>query len=247
MDILTSLGPRDKLRNDRSVIAGQRFVLTMSQGETVSQYPSPTFLKTAPEKQQAILDAAVAEFGTYGYHQASINRLVNRLGIAKGSIFQYFGTKQGLFDYVFAQAKDAVSQHLRCIREHTRDRDFFTRLRTVVHSGLVFVRENPGFYRLYMHVLRDEHLPGRAGYLLEVRAASRAYLAGLVDQGLANTELDPDLSQEWSVVFVDTLLDRFFQVMSEPDGDEAWSIIPVAPDHEHVQTLIRFIHKGLGK
>ncbi len=193
------------------------------------------------------MDAAVAEFGTYGYHQASINRLVNRLGIAKGSIFQYFGTKQGLFDYVFAQAKGAVSQHLRFIREHTRDKDFFTRLRIVVQSGLDFVRENPGFYRLYMHVLRDEHLPGRAGYLLEVRAASRAYLAGLVDQGLANTELDPDLSPEWSVVFIDTLLDRFFQAMSAPDGDEASSMIPTGPDHEHVQTLIRFIRKGLGK
>lgn len=213
---------------------------------TVNGYPSPTFLKVSPEKQQAILDAAIAEFGMYGYHQASINRLVNGLGIAKGSIFQYFGTKQGLFDYVFTQAKDVVSHHLRYIREHTRDKDFFLRLSTIVHSGLAFVRNHPGLYRVYMHVLRDEHLPGRAGYLCEVRTASRAYLTGLVDQGLANNELAPDLSREWAVVFLDSLLDRFFQIMSDTGQEEPPQGIPTGTDHEHIQILIRFIRKGLG-
>jgi AcrR family transcriptional regulator len=214
--------------------------------DSVNDYPSPTFLKVSPEKQQAILDAAIAEFGTYGYHQASINRLVNGLGIAKGSIFQYFGTKQGLFDYVFAQAKDVVSNHLRFIREHTWDKDFFIRLSSIVHSGLAFIRKHPGLYRLYMHVLRDEHLPGRAGYLCEVRTASRAYLTGLVDQGLANNELDPDLSREWAVLFLDSLLDRFFQIMSDTGQEETPQDIPLGTDHEHIQILIRFIRKGLG-
>lgn len=212
----------------------------------MNDYPSPTFLKVSPHKQQAILDAAIAEFGTYGYHQASINRLVNNLGIAKGSIFQYFGSKQGLFEHVFAQAKVIVSEHLRCIREQTRDQDFFARLSTIVTSGLAFVREHPGIYRMYVHVLRDEHLPGRAAYLFEVRTASRAYLTGLVDQGLSNNELDPDLSREWAVLFLDALLDRFFQVMSDPGQEQAPQTTPPGPDHEHIQTLIRFIRKGLG-
>ncbi|MDZ7760991.1 MAG: TetR/AcrR family transcriptional regulator [Desulfovermiculus sp.] len=199
------------------------------------------------QKQGAILEAAIAEFAAYGYHQASINRLVNRLGIAKGSIFQYFGSKQGLFEHVFAQTKEIVSEHLRFIREHTRDKDFFTRLSTILISGLAFVREHPGLYRMYMHVLRDEHLPGRAAYLQQVRTASRAYLAGLVDQGLANQELAPDLSREWTVLFLDALLDRFFQVLSDPGQDGNSQDIPPGTDQEHVQSLIHFIRKGLGQ
>ncbi|MFP4034060.1 MAG: TetR/AcrR family transcriptional regulator [Desulfovermiculus sp.] len=212
----------------------------------MNDYPSPTFLKVPPQKQQAILDAAIAEFAAYGYHQASINRLVNNLGIAKGSIFQYFGSKQGLFEHVFAQAKEVVSDHLRFIREHTRDKDFFPRLSTIVASGLAFVREHPGLYRMYMHVLRDEHLPGRAAYLTQVRTASRAYLSGLVDQGVANRELDPDLPRQWAVLFLDALLDRFFQVMSDPGQEQASQNIPPGTDQEHIQTLIRFIRNGLG-
>lgn len=220
----------------------QHFVPT----HTVNDYPSPTFLKVSPQKQQAILDAAIYEFGTYGYHQASINRLVNNLGIAKGSIFQYFGSKQGLFEHVFAQTKEIVAEHLRFIREQTRDTDFFARLLTIVTSGLAFVREHPGVYRLYMHILKDEHLPGRAAYLTQVRTASRAYLTGLVNQGLANNELDPELSPEWAVLFLDTLLDRFFQVMSDTAQGQDLQNIPPGTEHEHIQTLIRFIRKGLG-
>ena len=212
----------------------------------MNDYPSSTFLKVSPEKQQIILEAAIAEFAAYGYHQASINRLVNKLGIAKGSIFQYFGSKQGLFDHVFAQAKDVVSQHLRSIRNHTRNQDFFTRLAAILTSGLAFVREHPGLYRMYMHVLRDEHLPGRAAYLQQVRSASRAYLSGLVDQGVANRELDPDLPRAWAVLFLDALLDRFFQAMSEPGQEDRSQDIPPGPDQEHIQALIRFIRKGLG-
>ena len=213
----------------------------------MNDYPSATFRKVSFQKQQAILDAATAEFAAYGYHQASINRLVNNLGIAKGSIFQYFGSKQGLFEHVFTHAREVVSEHLRSIRNQTRDEDFFTRLSTILTSGLAFVREHPGLYRMYMHILRDEHLPGRAAYLTQVRTASRAYLTGLVDQGLANNELDPDLSRKWAVHFLDTLLDRFFQVMSDPGQDQLPQDIPLGPDQEHIQTLIRFIRKGLGK
>ena len=212
----------------------------------MNDYPSATFRKVSFQKQQAILDAATAEFAAYGYHRASINRLVNNLGIAKGSIFQYFGSKQGLFEHVFTHAREVVSEHLRSIRNQTRNEDFFTRLSAILTSGLAFVREHPGLYRMYMHVLRDEHLPGRAAYLTQVRTASRAYLTGLVDQGLANNELDPDLSRKWAVHFLDTLLDRFFQVMSDPGQEETPQDIPLGPDQEHIQTLIRFIRKGLG-
>lgn len=222
------------------------FILIRCRKRPVNGYPSPTFLKVSPQKQQAILDAATAEFAAYGYHRASINRLVNNLGIAKGSIFQYFGSKQGLFEHVFTHAKEVVSEHLRSIRNQTRDEDFFTRLSAILTSGLAFVREHPGLYRMYMHVLRDEHLPGRAVYLTQVRTASRAYLSGLVGQGVANRELDPDLPLEWAVLFLDALLDRFFQAMSDPDQEQTPQDIPPGTDQNHIQALVRFIRKGLG-
>ncbi|MCA1987383.1 MAG: TetR/AcrR family transcriptional regulator, partial [Desulfovibrio sp.] len=59
-----------------------------------------TFAKIDPEKRARILEASLQEFAEYGYAQASINRVVQRCAIAKGSIFQYFSSKEGLFAYV---------------------------------------------------------------------------------------------------------------------------------------------------
>jgi len=69
-----------------------------------------TFENLPDEKRQNVLAEATLEFAEHGYHQASINRIVGRLGIAKGSLFKYFGNKQGLFDYIFGHAVDHFRQ-----------------------------------------------------------------------------------------------------------------------------------------
>ena len=60
-------------------------------------FPRDTFNKLDEAKKSKILDAAVDEFSRHGFRQASVNRMVEQIGIAKGSLFQYFGSKEGLF------------------------------------------------------------------------------------------------------------------------------------------------------
>ena len=47
-------------------------------------------------KRARIVDAALRHFAEQGYHAARIEDLAAQLGFAKGSIFQYFGSKAGL-------------------------------------------------------------------------------------------------------------------------------------------------------
>ena len=49
--------------------------------------PRDTFNKLDESKKNRILDAAVDEFSQHGFRQASVNRMVERIGIAKGSHF----------------------------------------------------------------------------------------------------------------------------------------------------------------
>ena len=60
-----------------------------------------TFNNLDKQKQDRIFNAAVREFSEWGYAGASINTMVENLGIAKGSIFQYFGNKEGLLTLYF--------------------------------------------------------------------------------------------------------------------------------------------------
>src|SRR5689334_12008838 len=47
--------------------------------------------------QRALLDAAAAEFGDKGFHDSSIVSITARAGIALGSFYTYFESKEALF------------------------------------------------------------------------------------------------------------------------------------------------------
>ena len=56
-----------------------------------------TFLRLPEEKRTRILDAAWQEFTAVPFSGASINQIVHRAGIPRGSFYQYFADKRDLF------------------------------------------------------------------------------------------------------------------------------------------------------
>ena len=71
--------------------------------------PTPTFLRLPPVKQDAIFQAAVAEFAQQRFSEASINRVVKAAAIPRGSFYQYFADKADRFMSVL----DRVTAEIR--------------------------------------------------------------------------------------------------------------------------------------
>ena len=59
--------------------------------------PRPRFEKLAEGKRRRILEAAAKEFATYGYENASLNRMLEEAGISKGAAYYYFDDKADLY------------------------------------------------------------------------------------------------------------------------------------------------------
>jgi AcrR family transcriptional regulator len=53
--------------------------------------------KTAEERREEILDAALTEFARHGYEGASTDAIARAAGISQPYLFRLFGTKKGLF------------------------------------------------------------------------------------------------------------------------------------------------------
>jgi AcrR family transcriptional regulator len=60
----------------------------------------PRFAKLPAAQQQAILRAALEEFAARGFHDASLNRVIEAAGISKGSMYYYFDGKEDLYAHV---------------------------------------------------------------------------------------------------------------------------------------------------
>ncbi|HRQ40584.1 MAG TPA: TetR/AcrR family transcriptional regulator [Chloroflexota bacterium] len=59
--------------------------------------PRPRFEKLSADKRERILETAAQEFATYGYAQASLNRILEAAGISKGAAYYYFDDKADVY------------------------------------------------------------------------------------------------------------------------------------------------------
>lgn len=69
--------------------------LTFSK-KGVKKVPKETFFNLAEEKKEKIINAAKKEFKRVPLEQASIKNIVEDAGIARGSFYQYFESKEDL-------------------------------------------------------------------------------------------------------------------------------------------------------
>jgi AcrR family transcriptional regulator len=209
----------------------------------------PTFLNLPEAKQARIIQAALEEFGDKGYPQASLNVIVARSGIAKGSLYQYFTDKTGIFLYIFDFAISLVRHLLVQVKEITLEEDFFTRLEKSLLAGLSFIKQHPQIYGMYLKILFDQQVPQRQELLQKVHQFAAEYLQSLLRRGLARNELRPDLPLATTTFLLEALLDRFLQAASVPAFDVALGLdrATEAELGRRVRELVDIIRHGLAK
>lgn len=59
------------------------------------------FFNLKREKQDRFINAALKIFSENGYQKASTDDIVREAGVSKGLLFHYFGSKQGLYEFVY--------------------------------------------------------------------------------------------------------------------------------------------------
>jgi TetR/AcrR family transcriptional regulator len=184
--------------------------------DTPSPTPRSTFDNLDPQKQRRVLDESLREFAEHGYHQASINRIVGRLDIAKGSLFQYFGSKEGLFRHLFRRAVDEIKAPLRAIRDGGGAGDFPARLKRVFTASAAFALAHPFLWGIYRRMLTQEDFPLRATLLSEVRAEGLTFFRELIELGQEQGSVRADLDPAIAAFIIEAALDRALTAQASP-------------------------------
>lgn len=92
------------------------------------------FNNLTKEKQENIIQAAINEFGEKGYTKASTDTIANNAGIAKGSLFYYFGNKKNLYLYIVEYSTSFATDKIISEMEKIEQGDFYQR---VIEGGLI--------------------------------------------------------------------------------------------------------------
>ncbi|HTW31391.1 MAG TPA: TetR/AcrR family transcriptional regulator [Candidatus Sulfotelmatobacter sp.] len=159
-------------------------------------------------KRSRIIEAATSHFAEHGYHSARVGDIATALGIAKGSIFQHFGSKDGLFFEVYKRAVRSFAKYLEVPAE-VREAGFFEVLRYWLIRTEHLVHEDWIPYRI--------SLLGNYGTDLVLKREINRFLISedpygtvvFVRFGLERHELREDLDIEMIVSIIDWMMERF--------------------------------------
>ena len=116
------------------------------------------FLKLNPEKQKRILQAICEEFTDHNYEDASTNRIVEKAGISKGTLFNYFGCKENMYHGLLKYVLDFFKAS--AIDDFKTD-DFIQRCRILAEMDLKIYQEAPYLVNFFatIYVDRGSHVP----------------------------------------------------------------------------------------
>ena len=159
-------------------------------------------------KRSRIIDVAMQHFAEHGYHAARVGDMAATLGIAKGSIFQHFRSKDGLFFEVYKRAVHSFPKYLDA-PVPIRAAGFFD----VLNYWLVSTE----------HLLREDWIPYRISLLgnygtdLALKREINRFLiaedpygtVAFVRFGLERGELRTDMDPEMIVSILDWTMERF--------------------------------------
>ena len=104
--------------------------------------------KSSPdEKRDRIFEAAVEVFAGKGYHRATMDEIAARAGIAKGSLYRHFKSKEELLRQLLSRKYSELAGLLGVILADT-GLDVFRQIEEMIRVMITFIADNHVLYRL---------------------------------------------------------------------------------------------------
>ena len=163
--------------------------------------------------RRALLDAAASEFGEKGFHEASVSSITARAGVALGSFYTWFDSKDALFRALVADLSDQVRDHVApAVRDAA---DGLAAERAGLAAFLGFVREHQEIYRIVDEAEFVDPASFRRHY-----AGTAERIAQRLAAAAGRGELRGDVGEveAWAIMGMNVFLGLRYGVWSQ-DGD----------------------------
>lgn len=188
---------------------------------------------------QALFDAAIAEFISQGYEQASINTILNTAGMSKGQFYYHFQSKEGLYFAIIAVLIARKQEFMASVmRQEDFQKDLFTILETQIRHGLAFARSYPAIHQFAESFMRERSKPIYEKTLAKFNLQGDDSIGVLVERAHAKGELRTDLP----LSFIKAIITFLFT-----HAIEAADLQSTVAVDEGLNHLIAVMRSGLGK
>ncbi len=178
-----------------------------------------------------LLDAAAAEFADHGFHEASISTITRRAGVALGTFYTYFDSKDAIFRALVTDMSDSVGHAAR--QAIAPGMDALKVERAALQAFLTFAAEHKELYR----IIDEAEFVDPESYRAHYERIARRIAERLKEGGEAG-QLRGELGEieAWALMGMNVFLGLRFAIWAT-DGD---------PDAEEISGRANlFLERGL--
>lgn len=194
------------------------------------------------DKQQKIVEAAVKIFAEKGYTATSTSEIAKAAGVAEGTIFRHFGTKENLLfsvivPFLMEAAPIVADEFIQNVVSKPYD-SFESFLKAIIKNRLAFLEEHTDIFKILVaELLNRDDLRQYLMNMFEQKAlpAFGAVLDTYKQQGELLDLPNATLLRMVGTCIFGYCISRFAFFQNNKWDDEA-----------EVENLVRFILQGIG-
>lgn len=162
-----------------------------------------------------LLDAAAEEFGARGFHDGSIARIAQRAGVAIGSFYTYFDSKEAVFRALVADMSRQVREHV--VPHMLAAPDRLSGERAGMAAYLQFVRTHKALYR----IIDESAFVAEDAYRRHYVDVAQSYASSLTQAfGRGEVADGNQMVRAWAIMGMNVFLGLRFGVWSDAEPIE---------------------------
>lgn len=101
--------------------------------------------------KRAIFDAAIKIFSVSGYEGATMDDMAQEAGVAKGTLYYHFKSKEEIFKYIITEGVEVIKEQIA--EASQKEEDALSKLKALCRLQLNLVYEKRDFFKVIMSQL----------------------------------------------------------------------------------------------
>lgn len=205
--------------------------------------------KKSFKKKNELIEAALDEFITNNYDNASLNKIIKNAGISKGMFYYYFEDKEALYKYIHESAykaeKKFFNNRMKELGENLDNKDIFEIFKIKTQMDLEFAAAHPKYLKLLLIFMKEEENENNKeliGDINNLRSQSiETGLEPLVKNSIQRGDFNKRFSEDFIIKITNYLFIHYSDIFDLERNYEHTKFI------EEINEFIDFLKHGLSK